>query len=313
MTAPSFADLFVPQKLRAGLRRDDPHTNVLPWFLATGGILMSVKLTALFTVLFLFAACAVRAQTAGVVSLRANSTSAQGSMAPVLTWSTNPAASSCRASGGWAGNKPVSGTQTLPTINANTNYTLTCSWGAGSAVVSWVAPTANTNGTPLTDLAGFRVYYGTSSTSLSQNRTISDVTARNTTITGLSPGTWYFAVRTLNARSIESADSNIASQTVAGASAARTVAITITPSPNPPPPTNPPPGTGLRVSNVRAYDVVQSGGRWVLGRQVGTIPLGRRCMQSSRLGTTAYYEISRSDVTFSITSRSEAVVAACAT
>jgi len=312
MSAPAIAGVLVPQKLLAGLRRDARPTNVLPRSLITGGLLMSVKFTALFTVLFLFAACAVRAQTAGVVSLRANSTSATGSMAPVLTWSTNPTATSCRASGGWAGDKAVSGTQTLPTINASTNYTLTCSWGTGSSVVSWVAPTANTDGTPLTNLAGFRVYYGTSSTSLSQSRTISDVAARSTTITGLTPGTWYFSVRTLNSRSIESADSNIASQTVAGASAANTVAITITQPTTPPPTTPPPTGTVLRVANVAAYDVVQSSGRWVLGQRVGSIPLGRRCMASSRLGTTTYYEVTRSDVSFTTTPRSQAVVASCA-
>ena len=35
---------------------------------------------------------AAQAQTAGVVTLRANQTSGTGSLTPVLTWSTNPAA-----------------------------------------------------------------------------------------------------------------------------------------------------------------------------------------------------------------------------
>lgn len=35
--------------------------------------------------------------------------------------------------------------------------------GTGVATLSWTPPTTNADGTPLTDLAGFKVYYGTSS------------------------------------------------------------------------------------------------------------------------------------------------------
>ena len=31
----------------------------------------------------------------------------------------------------------------------------------GSATLSWTAPTQNDDGSPLTDLAGFKIYYGT--------------------------------------------------------------------------------------------------------------------------------------------------------
>ena len=197
---------------------------------------MSVKRALLIIALFL-GGNAVQAQTAGVVTLRANSTSASGSLTPVLTWSTNPAASSCRASGGWSGNKSTAGTETLARINASTNYTLTCSWSSGSSTVSWVAPTENTNGTSLTDLAGFRIYYGTSSTSLTQTSTVSNVAARSATIGSLAPGTWYFKVRAFNASQVESNDSNVASKVVAGASAAGNVSITITSTPTTPPAT----------------------------------------------------------------------------
>ena len=62
-------------------------------------------------------------------------------------------------------------------INASTNYTLTCTWGTGSATVNWTAPTTNTDGTPLTNLAAFRVYYGTSSTSLTQVNEVNDISS----------------------------------------------------------------------------------------------------------------------------------------
>ena len=135
----------------------------------------AMKNTALFIVLFL-AAGAAQAQTAGTVTLTANATSATGSMTPRLTWSTNPVATSCTASGGWSGTKAASGTQTLPTINASTNYTLTCTWGTGSATVQLDSrPPPTPTARALTNLAAFRVYYGTSSTLAHAASAINDI------------------------------------------------------------------------------------------------------------------------------------------
>jgi hypothetical protein len=260
---------------------------------------MGVKSTALFTVAILLAASGVHAQTAGVVSLRANSTSAQGSMTPVLTWSTNPTATSCRASGGWSGDKAVNGTQTLPAITASANYTLTCTWGTGSALVSWVAPTANTDGSTLTNLASFRIYYGTSSSSLNQTLQVSDVTARSARVTGLSPGTWYFATRSVNTRSTESANSNVVSMAVAGASAANSVAITITGS-----------TVARRTIGTTVYDLVRgTNGRWVLGRSVGTVALGKPCRTYYLYGD--FYGVQTGYVRLTRAMRGDTLVAHC--
>ncbi len=279
-----------PQKFLARLLRVQRHVNV-------DGVEFTLRKLVL---VLLVAAGAAQAQTAGVVTLRANSTSATGSFVPVLTWSTNPAASSCRASGGWSGTRAASGTVTLPAITANTNYTLTCSWSTGSAVVSWVAPTANTNGTPLTNLAGFRVYYGTSSTSLTQSTTVNNMAARSATISPLVPGTWYFKVRAFNASQVESNDSNLASKTVAGATAANTVRIAIAP------------GTQTRRTVATSvYDVVRnSSGRWVLGRVVGTVPIGRPCRTYYLSGD--YYGVQTGYVTVTVTPRNTTLVARCA-
>ena len=227
----------------------------------------------------------------------------------MLTWSTNPVASSCVASGGWSGSKAVSGTQTLPSINASTNYTLTCTWGSGSTTVSWVAPTTNTDGSALTNLAGFRVYYGTSSTALTSNTLIDDMTRRSATISGLTPGTWYFAVRAFNTSNAESDSSNIATKAVTGGTAARTVNITITASTPVPPPT----GT-LRTTSVDVYDVLQqSNGTWSPRAIVGRIAIGRTC-STAFTANGGYYQITRSDVTMNGTSPwSNILVARCAT
>lgn len=260
-----------------------------------------MKTAALFIVFFL-AASAAQAQTAGVVTLQANSTSATGSMVPVLTWSTNPVANSCSASGGWSGAKATSGTQTLASISVSTSYTLTCSWGDGSARVSWVAPVTNTNGSALNDLAGFRVYYGNSTTALSQSMTINDVTARAVTISSLNPGTWYFAARAVNTSQTESGSSNIASKVVTGASAARTVAITINSAPPP---------TSRKTIATTVYDVIRgSNGRWVRGRLVGTIPIGKTCRTYYLSGD--YYGVLTGLVTITRTPRGSTLVAHCA-
>jgi len=144
------------------------------------------------------------------------------------------------------------------------------------------------------------VYYGTSNTSFPQSMTISDIAARSATINSLAPGTWYFKVRTLNTSQTESADSNIASKAVTGATAANTVNITITSATQ-----------TLKTNATTVYDVVLSGSAYVLGQTVGTIPLGKVCLASFKVGTN-YYKVSRGAVTFTRTSRSNVVVARCA-
>lgn len=84
----------------------------------------------------------------------------------------------------------------------------------GSANVRWTPPTANTDGSPLTDLAGFRIHYGTNSASLAQTIQITNVSLSTYLVENLSPATWYFAVTAVNGGGEESAYSNVASKTI---------------------------------------------------------------------------------------------------
>ncbi len=240
-----------------------------------------------------------QAQTAGVVTLSANPTSAQTGTAPVLTWSTSPAAQSCLASGGWSGARDVFGTETQPSISATTSYTLTCSWSGGTASVSWVAPTTNEDGSDLLDLAGFKVLYGTSTDALTQTALVDDNTRTSYAAQSLAPGTWYFVVRAFNTKQVESVDSNVAQRDVSGASAANTVQVTVAPAP---PPT-------LHTIATQVYDV-RGSGPYTLGRQVGTIALGKSCVSTFRVGSN-YYKVTRSDVTITRNPRSQTLVARC--
>ena len=65
----------------------------------------------------------------------------------------------------------------------------------GSAELSWTAPTQNTDGTALTNLAGYRILYGTSSSNLNQMIQVANPSLATYVVTGLSSGTWYFAVK----------------------------------------------------------------------------------------------------------------------
>jgi hypothetical protein len=85
---------------------------------------------------------------------------------------------------------------------------------SGTAQVSWTPPTTNTDGTTLTNLAGYRISYGTSSTALT--RSIQVPTAGLTTylVENLSAGTWYFSVKAYTAAGTESTASTVVTKTI---------------------------------------------------------------------------------------------------
>jgi hypothetical protein len=84
----------------------------------------------------------------------------------------------------------------------------------GSALLSWAAPTANTDGSPLANLAGYKIDYGTGAGALTQTVTISDPTATGYTLQGLASGTWYFAVADFTGGGVVSALSTVVSKTI---------------------------------------------------------------------------------------------------
>ena len=85
---------------------------------------------------------------------------------------------------------------------------------SGAATLTWVPPTTNTDGTALTNLAGYRIYYGTSSNSLTQVVQVPTAGVSSYVLTGLSSGTYYFGVRAYNTSGAESDYSNLASKTI---------------------------------------------------------------------------------------------------
>ena len=88
------------------------------------------------------------------------------------------------------------------------------SQGSRAATVSWDAPTTNNNGTPLTDLAGYRIYYGSNPEDLNHTVKIGTVGLQTYVIDDLEAGTWYFAVRAVATNGSESTLSDIAVKTI---------------------------------------------------------------------------------------------------
>jgi hypothetical protein len=84
----------------------------------------------------------------------------------------------------------------------------------GMATLSWVAPTLNTNGTAVTDLTSYTIYYGTSSTALTQSVNVPGGTSTSYVVSSLSAGTWFFAVAANASDGTQSAKSTIGSKTI---------------------------------------------------------------------------------------------------
>lgn len=86
--------------------------------------------------------------------------------------------------------------------------------GNGAATLSWTPPTANTDGSVLQDLAGYRVLYGGSPNELTQTIDINDPSLSSYMVENLTSGTWYFALVAVNRLGSASEPSNLATKTV---------------------------------------------------------------------------------------------------
>lgn len=175
-------------------------------------------------------------QAFSATTFQASVTSANGELRTTLTWNSDR--SSCVASGheAWSGAKPSSGTLELPAISLSGTYALrlTCSTPADrKATVSWTNPTQNTDGSPLTDLAGVRIYFGQQDTP-TEFRFIA-APGTSTVFEELSDGVWRFAATAINSQNVESERSVTLSKAITGeVSEEETVTLTVNPIPDAP-------------------------------------------------------------------------------
>ena len=78
----------------------------------------------------------------------------------------------------------------------------------------WTPPTLNTDGTPLVDLADYRVFYGQVSGSYDHSVRTGSAAITSVEIEGLAPGLWYFTVKAVNRSGVESDYAREASRAV---------------------------------------------------------------------------------------------------
>ena len=86
--------------------------------------------------------------------------------------------------------------------------------GSRTVSISWVPPTTYEDGSALTNLAGYRVHYGTSPTNLSATMTISSAGITRQVMDSLASGTWYFALTAYTTDGTESVQSAVISASV---------------------------------------------------------------------------------------------------
>jgi hypothetical protein len=80
--------------------------------------------------------------------------------------------------------------------------------------LNWLPPTMNTDGSPLTNLASVRLYWGTTQGNYTESVTLTNLGLTTYVVEQLTPGTWYFSAKAVNAQGVESSFSNAASKTV---------------------------------------------------------------------------------------------------
>jgi len=85
---------------------------------------------------------------------------------------------------------------------------------AGNAALDWTPPTENSDGSVLTNLAGYNVRYGTNPDQLTQVVKLANPGLTSYVVDNLSTGTWYFAITSYAANGTESSNSGVVSTTI---------------------------------------------------------------------------------------------------
>jgi hypothetical protein len=108
------------------------------------------------------------------------------------------------------------GPATTATVGTSGSTPVTSSGNpaVGTATLSWVAPSQNTDGSALTNLAGYRIYYGTGADALTDVIDVPTVGITDYVVDNLTAGTYYFSIRAYTSAGTESDLSNVVSDTI---------------------------------------------------------------------------------------------------
>jgi len=74
-----------------------------------------------------------------------------------------------------------------------------------SITLGWIPPTQNSDGSPITNLAGYKIHYGTTPSDYSQTIALANAGLTRYVVDNLTSGTYYFAITAYNSQGTESA------------------------------------------------------------------------------------------------------------
>ena len=101
------------------------------------------------------------------------------------------------------------------TSSALPEYSITVTDSAlGSMTLSWNPPTENSDGTALTNLAGYNIYFGKTQGNYPNRIRISNPSVTTYLVENLLPATYFVVATSFNTMGVESAYSNVARKTV---------------------------------------------------------------------------------------------------
>jgi hypothetical protein len=170
----------------------------------------AVGVLALLSVAAVLAGCGGSDASGGSASEAGASASpsVDASASPSVTGSSPAAvvANSAVVSGSNSAATPI-GTASTPASGSSDSSSSATTSSSQSVTLSWSAPTENTNGTALTNLAGYVIYYGTSATAMTQQINVNTVGMLVYQIPDLAPGTWYFQIMSVNSAGVQSSAS----------------------------------------------------------------------------------------------------------
>jgi hypothetical protein len=86
--------------------------------------------------------------------------------------------------------------------------------GDGTALVSWIAPTENTDNSTIVDLAGFKIYFGIFPGEYDNSITVNNAGLSSFLVENLGATDWFFVVTAINSSGIESAYSKEVFKTI---------------------------------------------------------------------------------------------------
>lgn len=116
---------------------------------------------------------------------------------------------------GTAGSTPVQYrvsqfSRTNDSLSAATNIQA----APNQATITWTPPFLNDDGTPLVDLAGYKVYGSLNGGAFGLLQTVANSAATGTVVPGLAVGSWVFHVTAYDTEGFESVPSNTGSKVI---------------------------------------------------------------------------------------------------